>query len=599
MKQRIADYIAEFLVNNGIDTVFTVVGGGAMHLNDAFGKHEKLTVIHNHHEQASAMAAEGYARVNEKIAAVCVTTGPGGTNAMTGVLGAWQDNVPMLVISGQVRYATTIEASGLKLRQMGEQEYCIVKSVASMTKYAYMVKNVSEVPYVFEKALYLATHGRRGPVWVDVPLNIQGAEVDLEEFKHFKHFKATVSYDDIGDMAASIVKKLSMAKAPLILAGEGIRRAGAYEVFRKVVEKLRVPIVSPTCVADILPLSNRYYYQNFGIVGGRVGNFLVQNADVIVSLGCRLSLNQIGFNYKAFAPQAYKIIVDVDSEELKKPTISVDLPLNCDLKSLLVKMHSCIHKSLKEKVDWLHYADVLKDKFSLMKQVKSKANGINPYVMVHTLMDILPDDGIVVVGNSSGSAFALHHGIAKDGQRLFGNRNCGSMGWDLPAALGTAVAKKSMVVCLTGDGSIQMNLQELQTVVLNKIPLKIFIYNNKGYMGIVRTQKKYFDDRLTGCTAETGLDCPDWQKIAYAYDIPFIKISNQNELLVKIQDFLNMPGYGICELIEDSSQGPAFKITSKKLANGDIVSAPLDELAPELSESEFKRYRYFKNNVNE
>lgn len=594
MKQRVADYIADFLADNGIDTVFSVVGGGAMHLNDAFGKHEKLTVIHNHHEQASAMAAEGYARLNGKIAAVCVTTGPGGTNALTGVLGAWQDNVPMLVISGQVRYATTIEASGLNLRQMGEQEYCIVKSAAPMTKYACMIRDISEVPYVLEKALYLATHGRRGPVWVDVPLNIQGAEADLSAFKHFQ---APESCCDVNTIAQLVIDKLRTAKAPLLLAGASIRRADAYDAFRAVARKLRMPVVSPTCVADILPLSDKYYYQNFGIVGGRTGNFLVQNADVILSLGCRLSLNQIGFNYEAFAPQAYKIIVDIDSEELKKPTVKIDLPVHCDLKKLLTAINECLCEPLPEKTAWLRYADTLKDKFSLMKQVKSGNTGINPYVMIHKLMEILPDDGTVVVGNSSGSAFALHHGIMKDGQRLFGNRNCGSMGWDLPAALGAAVAKKSMVVCLTGDGSIQMNLQELQTVVLNKIPVKIFIYNNNGYMGIVRTQKNYFDGRLTGCTAESGLDCPDWQKIAYAYGFPYVRVANQQELDAKLQDFLDMPGYGICELIEDSSQGPAFKTTSKKLPDGEIVSAPLDELAPQLETDDFKKYRYFKENI--
>lgn len=593
MKQRVADYIADFLADNGIDTVFSVVGGGAMHLNDAFGKHEKLTVIHNHHEQASAMAAEGYARLNGKIAAVCVTTGPGGTNALTGVLGAWQDNVPMLVISGQVRYSTTIEASGLNLRQMGEQEYCIVKSAAPMTKYAYMVKDVSEVSYVLEKALYMATHGRRGPVWIDVPLNIQGAEADTSTFRHFE---VSPSYHDTNDakrFAKILIEKLRAAQAPLILAGASIRRADAYAEFRSVADKLKIPVVSPTCVADILPLSDRYYYQSFGIVGGRTGNFLVQNADVILSLGCRLSLNQIGFNYEAFAPQAYKIVVDIDREELKKPTVKIDLPVCCDLKDLLAEMDNCLSAPLPEKKAWLHYADTLRDKFSLMKQIKVKTVGINPYMMINKLMEALPSNGTVVVGNSSGSAFALHYGIAKEGQRLFGNRNCGSMGWDLPAALGAAVAKKSMVVCLTGDGSIQMNLQELQTVVLNKIPVKIFIYNNNGYMGIVRTQKNYFNGRLTGCTAESGLDCPDWQKIAYAYGFPFIRITCHQELDDKLKDFLEMPGYGICELIEDSSQGPAFKTTSKKMPDGEMISAPLDELAPPLTTDDFEKYRYF------
>ena len=587
MKQRVADYIADFLVSKGIVTVFSVVGGGAMHLNDAFGKHEKLQVIHNHHEQASAMAAEGYARVNEQPAAVCVTTGPGGTNALTGVLCAWQDNVPMMVISGQVRYMTTVEYSGLDLRQMGEQEYYIVRSVAPMTKYAYTVRKPTEIRNVLEKAYYSMMHGRRGPVWVDVPLDIQGAPVETDRLVGFTEL---ISHEDYQPKAEAILKKLREAKAPLILAGASVRRSGAYDVFRKLIDKLRIPIVSPTCVADLLPLSYPYYFQNFGIVGGRAGNFLVQNADVILSIGCRLSFNQIGFNYQAFAPKAYKIMVDVDRDELRKSTLRIDMPVQADLKLLLKSMNQCVEAVWSEKADWLAYARDMQKRFSLMSAVHDKEMGVNPYRVIDVLVKMLNSKGIIVTGNSSGSAFALHHGIAKDGQRLWGNRNCGTMGYDLPAAMGAAVARQGDVVCLTGDGSIQMNLQELQTIVLNKIPVKIMIYNNNGYMGIVRTQKNYFDGHLTGCTPESGLDCPDWQKIAYAYGIPYWHVQNRIELEQKIPDFLRQPGFAMCELVEDSSQGPAWKTTSKKLPDGNMVSAPLDELAPKLPAEEFGKY---------
>lgn len=594
MKQRVADYIADFLVSHGIDTVFTVVGGGAMHLNDAFGMHKKLQVIHNHHEQASAMAAEGYARIHERPAAVCVTTGPGGTNALTGVLCAWQDNVPMIVISGQVRYSTTVENSGLDLRQFGEQEYYIVCSAAPMTKYAYMLKEPSEIRYVLEKAFYLATHGRRGPVWVDVPLNVQGASIETEDLQGYD---APVDHTDYTPMAKVILDKLREAKAPLILAGASIRRSGAYDVFREVVDKLQIPVVSPTCVADLLPVGHPCYFQNFGVVGGRTGNFLVQNADVILSLGCRLSLNQIGFNYEAFAPQAYKVVVDIDSNELRKHTLKIDFPIQADLKELLTAINAEVSAPWEEKREWISYANTLKSKFSLLNEIKEHPEGINPYRMIQRLMHVLDENAIVVVGNSSGSAMALHYGVEKDGQRLFGNRNCGTMGYDLPAALGASIAGKRQVVCLTGDGSIQMNLQELQTIVLNKIPVKIMVYNNNGYMGIVRTQTNYFEGRLTGCTPESGLDCPDWEKIAKAYGIPYVKMENVQELDEKLRNFLVRPGYALCELIEDSAQGPAFKITSKKLETGEMVSAPLDELAPMLSKEEFQKYRYYLENV--
>lgn len=594
MKRRVADYIADFLVSHGVDTLFTVVGGGAMHLNDAFGKHEKIHVIHNHHEQASAMAAEGYARIHERPAAVCVTTGPGGTNALTGVLCAWQDNVPMFVISGQVRYSTTVENSGLDLRQFGEQEYYILCSAAPMTKFAYMVKEPTEIRYVLEKALYLATHGRRGPVWVDVPLNVQGASIETD---NLIGYEVPVDYTDYSVQAEWILSKLKAAKAPLILAGASIRRAGAYSVFREVVDKLNIPVVSPTCVADVLPIGHPCYYQNFGVVGGRTGNFLVQNADVILSLGCRLSLNQIGFNYEAFAPQAYKIVVDVDSNELRKHTLKIDLPVKADLKILLTAMDELVTAPWQKVETWVSYADTLRDRFPLLNEIKDQPQGINPYRMIQRLMSVLDEKGIVVTGNSSGSAFALHYGVEKDGQRLFGNRNCGTMGYDLPAAMGAAVAAEHKVVCLTGDGSIQMNIQELQTIVLNKIPVKIMIYNNHGYMGIVRTQTNYFDGRLTGCTPESGLDCPDWEKIAAAYGIPYTRMENVKELDEKLDGFLSQPGYSMCELIEDSSQGPAFKTTSKKLESGEMISAPLDELAPKLSEEDFNKYRYYRRDT--
>lgn len=591
MKQRVADYIADFLVAHQIDTVFTVVGGGAMHLNDAFGKHPRLHVVHNHHEQASAMCAEGYARIREWPAAVCVTTGPGGTNALTGVLCAWQDNVPMLVISGQVRYATTVASTGLDLRQMGEQEYYITRSAAPMTKYAYMVKQPEEIRYVLEKALYLATHGRRGPVWIDVPMNIQGAPIETEALQGYE---PPVDHEDYAPKAESILTKLRTAKAPLILAGASIRRSGSYAAFRKLAEKLRIPILSPTCVADLLPLSHPYYFGNFGVVGGRTGNFLVQNADVILSVGCRLSLNQVGFNYEAFAPQAYKIVVDADADELRKPTLTIQMPVQADLLPLMTAMDAQAGAPWEEKAAWLAYARELRSRFQLMDAVVEHEAGVNTYRMIERLMAELPQDGTVVCGNSSGSAMALHYGVLHDDQRLWGNRNCGTMGYDLPAALGAAVAKGGTVVCLTGDGSIQMNLQELQTMVLNRIPVKIFIYNNNGYMGIVRTQTNYFEGRLTGCTPESGLDCPDWKKIAAAYGIPYEHIENSKELDEKLASFLAQPGFALCELREDSTQGPAYKTTSKKLENGDMVSAPLDELAPKLPEEEFQKYRYFR-----
>lgn len=596
MKQRVADYIADFLVSKGIDTVFTVVGGGAMHLNDAFGKHQGLRVFHNHHEQACAMAAEGYARECGKPAAVCVTTGPGGTNAMTGVLGAYQDNVPMIVISGQVRYAVTVESTGLNLRQFGPQEYCIIESVKPMTKYANIVRYSGEIRVELEKAYHIALSGNKGPVWLDIPLNIQGDVIETDELIPYE---VNNENRDCKSIARDLIRMLKEAERPLILAGAGIRRANIHEEFTHLVSKLNIPVVVATCVADILPLTDRNYYGNFGVAGGRVGNFLVQNADVILSLGVGFSFLDTSFNYESFSPDSYKIMVSSDIDETKKPNVHIDYPVIAATSDMVLALLTEYSDDLQVNKDWLKYAETLKKEFDLFDNLTEKET-VNPYFLIRQLMDILPDRATVVTGNSSGSAMALHYGIIKAGQRLFGNVNCGSMGWDLPAAIGAAVASRdNPVVCLTGDGSIQMNLQELQTVVRYKIPLKILIYSNGGYMGIVRTQTAFFDGRLTGCTPETGLDFPDFQAIAQAYRIPYMKLAKAKDLDVGLQDFLSIEGYAMCELVEDSSQGPAFKLESRKMDNGEMVSAAFDDLSPLLDRSLYEKYEKYENFILE
>ena len=590
MKQRVADYIADFLVEKGITDVFTVVGGGAMHLNDAFGQHSKLHCIYNHHEQACAMAAEGYTKLRGNIALVCVTTGPGGTNAMTGVLCAYQDNIPMLVISGQVRYATTVASTGLDLRQFGEQEYHIVRSVEPMTKYAHMVTKPMEIRYHLEKALYLAQSGRRGPVWIDVPLDIQGAIIETD---NLEGFEPPVDYCPYDEYAQQILAKLKTAKCPIILAGAAIRSADAYESFKILIEKLNIPVLAATCVGDILHNGHPLYFGNFGVIGGRTGNFMVQNADVILALGCRMSFNQIGFNFSAFAPNAYKIIVDVHADELKKETIKIDMPIHADMEFLIKTMNKKILNPWEKNDAWFAYGTELLKRYPIYQEKHKTSKFVNPYYFAHVLGEVVPDDSIIVVGNSGVGGMTLQSGINKESQRLFGNRNCGTMGYDLPAAIGAAVASKKSVVCLTGDGSLQMNLQELQTVVQNNIPIKLIVSNNSGYLCIVRTQTNFFNGRLSGCTPESGLSCPNMERIAKAYRIPYTLIENHENLDVKLKEFLTQDGYGICEVMQDTEQTTEPRTTSKKLDNGNMVSAPIDELAPLLSKKEYEKYRYF------
>lgn len=591
-KQRIADYIAEVLAERGFDTVFTVVGGGAMHLNDAFGASKRLKDIHHHHEQAAAMAAEGYARIKGKPAIVCVTSGPGGTNAITGVLGAYQDSVPMLILSGQVRYPITVEASGLRLRHFGEQEHDIVRTVRPLTKYAEMVRCPEDVLYALEKALYIMEEGRKGPVWLDVPLDVQGAEIEVENLRHFTPPKP-LRQDNLA-LADLVLAKLRTAKAPLLLAGASIRLSSRYASFRRLVETLGIPVLATTCTADLLETNHPLYFGNFGILGGRTGNFLVQNADVIVSLGCRFALNQIGFSHEAFAPQGYKIAIDIDAEELKKETMRPDLPIHADLKDILPAMEICLKDApMPAKPAWMSYARCLREAFPVLAQAKDRT-GVNPYLFADRLMSMLPADGVVVVGSNLGGEMAIETGIHKDGQRLFCNKNCGSMGYGLPGAIGAAIGAGRTVFSLDGDGSIQMNLQELQTIVCNRLPVKIVVYNNGGYGSIVRTQRGFFHGRLTGCTKASGLDCPDFSKIASAFGIPYFVIRENSETDAVLTAMLEMDGYALCEIFEDPEQGLAFKTTSKTLPNGSIVSAPIDELSPSLPPKEFERYRFFR-----
>lgn len=590
MKQRVADYIADFFVEKGITDVFTVVGGGAMHLNDAFGQHSKLHCIYNHHEQACAMAAEGYTKLSGNIALVCVTTGPGGTNAMTGVLCAYQDNIPMMVISGQVRYATTVASTGLNLRQFGEQEYQIVRSVEPMTKYAHMITNPTEIRYHLEKSLYFANSDRRGPVWLDIPLDIQGAIIETDNLEGFVPPSKHYLYNEY---AEKILGKLKTAKSPVILAGAAIRSADAYESFKILIEKLNIPVLAATCVGDILHNGHPLYFGNFGVIGGRTGNFMVQNADVILALGCRMSFNQIGFNFSAFAPKAYKIIVDVDVDELKKETLKIDMPIHTDMELLIKTMNQKILNAWDKINDWFAYGTALLKRYPIYQEKYKTSIAVNPYYFAHVLGTIIPDDGIIVVGNSGVGGMTLQSGVNKENQRLFGNRNCGTMGYDLPAAIGAAIASKRSVVCLTGDGSLQMNLQELQTVVHNNIPIKLIVYNNSGYLCIVRTQTNFFNGRLSGCTPESGLSCPNMERIANAYGMPYTLIKNHENLDGKLKTFLMQEGYGICEVMQDTEQTTEPRTTSKKLDNGNMVSAPIDELAPLLNEKEYKKYRYF------
>lgn len=587
MKKRVADLIAEILIKNNITDIFSVVGGGAMFLNDAFGHNKNLNVMFNHHEQACSMAAEGYVRATGNMAAVCVTTGPGGTNALTGVLGAFQDNYPMIVISGQVRYETTAESTSLPLRFMGEQEHNIVATVQNMTKYAVLVKKAEDIQYELEKALHIAQDGRKGPCWVDVPLDIQGAIIETDRLRHFVAKKEVLAWDI--DKFFSEIKK---AKRPVILAGSAIRSNGCVDKFRQLALKLGIPVLSATYNADILPLNHPYYYGNFGVIGGRAGNFIVQNADLIIGMGCRMAFRQIGFNYKAFSPNSRRMIIDIDENELRKPTLRIDVPVYADISRVITDLLSYKKMNAVSNHDWLKYCNMLKEKFPVYLDKFDESTDVNPYFFIKKLHEILRDDSIIVLGNSSIAGHVLQMGIVGEKQRIINNMNCGSMGYDLPAAIGAARGNSAGITLITGDGSIMMNLQELMTIKHYHLPIKIFICNNGGYRAIVRTQKNMFSGRFTGCTPMTGVEMPDFSKIANAFTIPYFKIINHQEVSDTLRKVYASEGAVICEVMQDKEQTIEPRVMSRKLDDGSIISPVIDDLFPFLEREEYATMQY-------
>lgn len=597
MKVKVAEYIADFFVKRGVEQVFTVTGGGAMHLNDAFGHNENLNCIYNHHEQACAIAAEGYARLTGNIALVCVTSGPGGTNAITGVLGGWLDSIPMFVISGQVKTETTTWSTELPLRQLGDQEFQIADCVTGMTKYAIMITDPTKIRYHLEKAWFLCHHGRKGPVWIDVPLDVQAAIVETEQLKGYEEAEqGTVVYET--SYTQRILKKIEAAKRPVILAGTGIRLGNAYEEFLHVVKQLQIPVVTAWNAHDLLPEDADCYCGRPGTVGLRGGNFVVQNSDLLIVMGCRLNIRQISYHYESFAKNAYKIMIDIDENELKKPTIKIDMPIHADIKDVLTDMykdlaknHFCYHHSI-----WLEQAKRLHQKYpAVLPSYRVETQSLNPYVFIDGLFDCLKEEDIIVCGNGSACVITFQAAKIKRGQRLFTNSGCAAMGYGFPAALGCAVAKKGKrVICIDGDGSFQMNIQELQTVVYHNLNMKIIILNNNGYHSIRQTQTNLFRGPLVGVSDDNGISFPDLERIAYAYQLPFVRVMTESRMKEALSDVLRTDGPVLCEVVVDEKQNFEPKLSSKVLPDGSIVSPDIDDMFPFLTRKEYQENHIYE-----
>ncbi|MBX9743043.1 MAG: thiamine pyrophosphate-binding protein [Chthoniobacterales bacterium] len=588
---RVADYIAQELSLRGIRDVFMVTGGAAMHLNDAFGRSKELKITCCHHEQACAIAAESYFRLTNRLAAVNVTAGPGGINALNGVFGAYVDSMGMIILSGQSKWETLVRSTSLPLRQLGDQEVDIVDMVKKITKYAVVIQDPESIRYHLERALYLAIHGRPGPVWLDIPINVQGAMIDPEKLEPYNCKEDEIIFETkhLKQELEKIITLLAAAKRPVIYAGTGIRLADQYETFFQLVHRLRIPVVTAWNSNDLLPDDDPVYAGRPGTVGNRTGNFVVQNADFVLVLGSRLNIRLISYNWKNFAPHATLAMVDIDAAELKKPTLKIDIPIHANLREALPLLLQTSEHWQPHHPEWMTWCKKNLERYPIVTPaMKKQENGINPYFLMEQLFLQLEEKEIIVCADGTASVVSMQAATIKSKQRLFHNSGCASMGYDLPAVIGAAVALSDhkRFICIAGDGSIMMNLQELQTIVHHHFPVKIFILNNHGYHSIRQTQHNFFADNIVGCDTESGLSFPDFQKVAAAFDLYFERISTHAEMEPTIKKILTHPGATICEVMLNLQQSFEPKLASRKLDNGIMVTANLEDMAPFLSREE-------------
>ena len=581
---RISDRIAELLHKHGIEHVFMVTGGGAMHLNDGLSRNKNLQIINLHNEQSCSMAADGYARLNGKPSCVNVTTGPGGINAINGVYGAFTDSVPMIVISGQVK-RETLNYQNSKLRQLGDQENNIVYMVNKITKFSYVLKNPDYVDDVFDYAIKLSNSGRPGPVWIDIPIDIQGALYKKNEQKKLYKLKnETRIQNKINKDVNSVIQKIKNAKRPAIIVGGGIRASGSHKEFMKFIENTNIPVLTAWNAHDVLYNNHKNYAGRPGTVGDRPGNFVIEKCDLLLILGSRLNIRQIGYNYKEFSKNSYKVMVDVDNEELNKKTLNIDMKLNYDLKDFLTvlnkKNYSYDSEHHKKFLSW---SKNLLKKFPVFDASKISKNKVNPYHFVNELFNNLNDNQVVVTSDGTAVVTTFQGAVLKPGQRLFSNSGSASMGFGLPASIGACIANNlKKTICIEGDGSIQMNIQELASVKYHNLPLKIFVLSNEGYHSIRQTQTKYFPDNITGCGPESGLIFPDFKNIAKAYGLDYEIINNKQSLTSKLKKVLKSKEPMVCEIILDKNQEFEPKASSKMYEDGTMKSAPLYDLYPFL-----------------
>lgn len=570
---KVSDIVVEFLESKNINHVFTVSGGGCIHLIDSLGKAKTLKYICTHHEQAAAMAAEGYARLKQDVGACVVTTGPGGTNTLTGVLGAWLDSVPIIFISGQVSLSQTSEGTGC--RQIGDQEFNIISTAKTMTKYAVMIKDKNDILYELNKAYDIATTGRPGPVWIDIPLDIQGAIVKLSELKQYNKQKPQkkVSIEQINNF----LELIKQAKKPVFLVGNGIRLSKSYEIFDKLLKQTGIPVLTGVHSGiDCVDNTYQYYAGRIGILGQLTSNKIVQEADLLIILGSRLNVKMTGYNIPGFSPNSKKIYIDIDENEIDKHKFKIDLKIVSDIGEFLNSIPVMEYANIEE---WRQYILELRNtqKYVYDKHINMKTFASSYYFIdrLKNYCDNLP----VITSDGSAHVVTLQGLKLKENQRLFTNVGCASMGYGLPAAIGASFVDNKELICIEGDGSLQMNIQELQTVVHHQLPIKIFVINNDGYLSIKITQESFFGGKEVASGKDSGVSFPSLKAISKAYGIKYFCVKTNDQYDKILPKIMTYKGPVICELFTHPYEKHEPKVVHKGIdSEGRIIPGDLTDM---------------------
>jgi acetolactate synthase I/II/III large subunit len=573
---RLSDYVIQFVKEQcKVDTIFTVSGGGCIFLVDSLSKIDGIDYVCNHHEQACAIAAEGYARKTNNLGVCLVTSGPGGTNALTGVLGAWLDSTPMLILSGQVNREMTTNYTGLPLRQLGDQEFDITKTVSNMTKYAVQVNSASLIKYHLEKAYYLAKNGRPGPVWLDIPLDIQKTDIDPDKLEGYKPIQSTakVTSEDI-----DIIKnQLTLSKKPLIIVGNGVRLSNSIPELYDLLNQTSIPVITSVNGGDIVNNDYEFYSGRFGTHAQICANTLLNECDFVLSIGTRLYIRQLGYSYKTFAKNAYKVMVDIDINELNKPTVFPDLKVHSDLKYFLNKLlKSPLSKSNPE---WGEYC---KNKFKTTPRVldrhRNKKNIVSHYAFMEKLSQHIPKDYDIVTSDGSAHVVSMQVLDLKGKQRLITNKGNAPMGHGLPCVIGASKVKNSKWVCIEGDGSLHLNVHELQTLKHYNLPVKLILFNNNGYSSIKLSQQAMFDGNKVASDPDSGVSFPNWERLVDAYDLPYYKISNHDNINSTLSKIFDIEGPVFVEVITDPEEAHEPRVVAQLDENNNFIPGELHSI---------------------